>query len=259
MHGARPLDRDRAEPLWSQLSADLLARMAAGEFAAEFPVERDLVASYGVSRHTVRAALRRLRERGLVEAGRGRRPRLAGAGEITQPLGALYSLFASVEAAGMAQRSTVRRLEVHADGIVARRLGLEESTPLLHLERLRLADEEPLALDRLWLPAAVAGPLVTSDFTHTGFYEELAARTGVRLASGREQLRAVVPAAAEAASLDLPAGVAALSIDRLGCTTHGPIEWRHSVVRGDRFSVVAEFSAREGYRLASPSLRLAAG
>jgi GntR family transcriptional regulator len=232
--------------------------MEAGEFTAEFPAERDLVASYEVSRHTVRAALRRLREHGLVDAGRGRRPRLAGTGEITQPLGALYSLFASVEAAGMTQRSDVRRLDVHADGIVARHLGLEESTPLLHLERLRLADEEPLALDRLWLPAAVAGPLVSADFTHTGFYEELAARTGVRLSSGREQLRAVVPAPAEAAALALPPGVAALSIDRLGCTAGGPVEWRQSIVRGDRFSVVAEFSAREGYRLADPGLRLTA-
>jgi GntR family transcriptional regulator len=28
-----------------------------------------------------------------------------------------------------------------------------------------------------------------------------------------------------------------------------PVEWRHTVVRGDRFSVVAEFSAGIGYRL----------
>ena len=49
---------------------------------------------------------------------------------------------------------------VRADGVVAARLGLEESTPLVHLERLRLADAEPLAVDRVWLPERLAAPLL---------------------------------------------------------------------------------------------------
>ena len=43
--------------------------------------------------------------------------------------------------------------------------------------------------------------------------------------------------------------VAVLVIDRLGCANGRPVEWRHTVIRGDRFSVTAEFPARTGYRL----------
>ncbi|WP_433230579.1 GntR family transcriptional regulator [Actinomadura formosensis] len=256
--GAQPVDRSSALPLWAQLQADLVRRLEGGEFQRAFPGEHALVAEYGVSRHTVREALRRLRADGVVVAERGRAPRLAEPAEIEQPLGALYSLFASVEAAGQRQRSIVRALDVRADGVVSSRLGLEESTPLLHLERLRLADEEPLALDRVWLPADVAAPLLAADFAHTGLYGELMARCGIRPTGGHERIRAVVPTDAERELLAVEPGVAAFAIDRLASHGRRPLEWRRTLVRGDRFAVLAQFSARAGYELsvaAEPAVR----
>ena len=245
----RALDRGSPLPLWAQLLSDLQRRLAAGAFTDAFPGELALVAEYAVSRQTVRAALRELRADGTIVAERGRRPRLAGRAAITQPLGALYSLFASVESAGLRQTSIVRSRDLRADGVVADRLGLEASVPLFRLERLRLADGEPLALDTVWLPAEIAAPLLEADFTHTALYDELAARTGVRLESGREHIRAVVPTRAQQRLLEIPPVTAALAIDRLGHARGRPVEWRHTLIRGDRFSLLAEFSARTGYQL----------
>ncbi|HVK24184.1 MAG TPA: GntR family transcriptional regulator [Actinokineospora sp.] len=247
--GISVLDRRSHTPLWAQLHADLLRRVGAGHFDDAFPGELALAAEYQVSRNTVREALRRLRADGLVVAGRGQPPRLGKPTEITQPIGALYSLFASVRALGMDQHSVVRTLDIRADGVIAVRLGLEESTPLLYLERLRLADDEPLAVDRVWLPKSRAAPLLGVDFADTSLYQELDARCGVRLTGGHEQIRAVIPTAAERRLLDIPAGVAAFSIDRLGTADGTAMEWRNTLVRGDRFSVVADFSARAGYQL----------
>ncbi len=246
----RALDRRSPLPLWAQLRDDLRRRTAAGAFADAFPGELELVADYQVSRHTVRAALRELRADGVVVAERGRRPRLAGQPPITQPLGALYSLFASAEAAGLHQESVIRRRDVHADGVVADRLGLEGSTPLFCLERLRLAGGQPLALDTVWLPADIAAPLLEADFTHTSLYDELAARSGLRLDSGREHIRAVLPSVTQRRLLAMPPAAAALAIDRLGYVGARPLEWRHTLIRGDRFSLLAEFSPRTGYQLA---------
>jgi GntR family transcriptional regulator len=241
------LDRRSPVPLWSQVQDDLRTRLGRGEFAATFPGENALVAEYEVSRNTVRQALRGLRAEGLVTAERGRAPRVRPV-EIEQPVGTLYSLFASVEAAGLTQRSEVRVLDVRADGVVAARLGLEESTPLVHLERLRRAGEAPLALDRVWLPASVAEPLLEADFTHTSLYGELAARTGTRLESGHERIRAEVPSGAECALLECPARTAVFVIERTGSAGGRALEWRQTVVRGDRFAFDAHFSAR-GFRL----------
>jgi len=248
-HAPRRLDRRSPLPLWAQLRADLRRRLDAGAFDDEFPGELALVAEYGVSRHTVRSALRDLRAEGIVVAERGRRPRLATHDLIAQPLGTLYSLFALVEAAGLRQTSVVLTRDIRADAVVADRLQLEASTPLFHLERLRLAGGEPLALDRVWLPADLAAPLLEADFSHTALYHELAMRAGVRLAGGREHIRAVAPSRAEQRLLGLPRSVGALAIDRLGYAGDRPVEWRRTLIRGDRFSLIAEFSQRTGYQL----------
>ncbi|AHH97068.1 GntR family transcriptional regulator [Kutzneria viridogrisea] len=246
---AGQLDRTGSVPLWRQLREDLLGRLGAGEFGEQFPGELALATEYGISRYTVRQALHQLRADGTVTAERGRQPRIAPPAEIRQPLGALYSLFASVEAAGLTQRSVVRIFDQRADALVAERLGLEASAPLVYLDRLRLAGEEPLALDRVWLPAALAAPLLGADFTRTSLYAELAARTGIRLDSGREDVRAVLPTAAERAQLRCPQGTAVFAVNRLSRAGDVPVEWRHTVVRGDRFALTAEYSAATGYRL----------
>lgn len=244
----RPLDRANPLPLWAQLEVDLKRRIAAGAFDVRFPGEHELVEEYEVSRHTVRDALRRLRGSGVLESGRGRGTWLRRR-RIEQPLGALYSLFRSVEAGGLEQRSEVRALEIRIDESVAARLGRAPTTEFVYLERLRLADGEPLAVDRSWLPRSIAGPLLDADFTHSGLYDELAALTGTRLTGGSEVITALMPDAATRKLLAIPSGCAAMEVQRLGSLQDTPVEWRETVIRGDRFSVTAEWSAQEGYRM----------
>jgi GntR family transcriptional regulator len=237
--------------LWDQLLADLRRRLVEGEFVDAFPGELALAREYDVSRHTAREAVNRLRREGAVTAERGRTPRVLPPVQIEQPLGTLYSLFAAVEETGQEQRSIVHTLDVRGDGVFAARLGLEESTPLVYLERLRMAGDEPLAIDRVWLPASLAAPLLDVDFSHTGLYDEYARRCGVHLTAGQEQIRAVAPTPAERELLgitDAPS-VAALVIDRLGCSHGRPVEWRRTLVRGDRFSVTTQFPGNTGYQL----------
>ena len=172
----RPLDRDSPVPLWAQLVDRLQARAVTGEFADGFPSEPRLVAEYGVSRHTVREALRRLRATGTVISHRGR-PSQVGPVSFSQPIGALYSLFRTIEAAGVEQRSEITQLAVVTDAEAAAALELAPQAPLVVLSRRRLAGGEPLALDTAWLPAHLAQPLLAGDFTRTALYDELAAIT----------------------------------------------------------------------------------
>lgn len=242
------LDRSDPLPLWAQLHRNLVLRLKDGEFDAVFPGELSLAVEYGVSRQTVREATRRLRADGLIVAGRGRPPRVVSRA-IDQPIGALYSLFAAVEGAGMTQRSLVLSLAVTTFAEAARTLGLSPTAPLVYLERVRLADDVPLAWDRVWLPATLTRPLLRADFTHTALYAELDRRCGVRLSGGSEHLRAVVPTLAQQQLLHLDPTVAAFAVDRVGYVEDRPVEVRRTLVRGDRFSMSAQFSGRSGYQL----------
>ena len=245
---ARPLDRHDPLPLWAQLERDLSRRLASGAFTAAFPGELEIAAEYEVSRHTVREALRRLREAGVLDSARGRPTHVRAA--IEQPLGSLYSLFREVESRGMVQASEILDQSVTTDAASAAVLGLPDDAPLFHLERVRLADGVPLAHDRVWLPAAVAAPLVKVDFTRTALYDELASRCGVRVTGGRERITATVPAPGERTLLAVPRGVACLTVERTGYAGRDLVERRVTVVRGDRWSVVADWTAR-GWSLGS--------
>jgi GntR family transcriptional regulator len=221
-------------PLWQQILSDLERRIAAGEIVDRFPTDRELVDEYGVSRHTVREAVQRLRARGLVERQRGRgsfvRP-----DQVHQPMGTLYSLFRAVESQGLAQRSQVLALEETTDPQAAERLGLPPTTRLVLLQRLRFADDEPIALDAVWLPAAIARPLLDVDWSRTALYDELAERCDVRLTSAHEVIEPVLPDDDARDVLRTADGEALFRILRKGLVDERPVECRVTLVRGQRF------------------------
>jgi len=244
------VDRSSPMPLWAQVLSDLSDRLGAGEFDDRFPTDQELVDAYGVSRQTVREAVRRMVDDGVLarERGRGTRVRTV---EFEHTAGTLEGLFHQVEAQGATQTSVVRVREETTDAGIARRLTLPARARLVHIERLRLADEEPLALDRSWLPARVARRLLEASLTHAGLYDELARLCEVTIEGGSERIRPVIPTARERRALGIGSGVAAFAIERLVHSQGTPVEWRQSLVRGDRYSFVVELSPR---RVRQPSL-----
>jgi GntR family transcriptional regulator len=115
-----------------------------------------------------------------------------------------------------------------------------------------------LAHDRIWLPARLAAPVLDADFTRGGLYDELTARSGVRLTGGRERISAVVPDKATRSLLAVPRAVACLLIERTGFLHREPVEWRTATVRGDRFAVLADWGPggnmlRADSRVTAPS------
>jgi len=243
LHRAGPavLDRRSPNPLWAQLLEDLRRRVGAGEFTDEFPTDVALMAQYDVSRQTVREAMRRLVADGAVERQRGRGSRVRQP-EFAQPLGSLYSLFRVIEAAGAIQTSVVRTLDERTDAAAAGRLGLPPTGRLVYLERVRLAGHRPLAIDKVWLPADVARPLLEADFTHTALYDELLTRCGIGPEGGTEQIRPIIPTAEQRSALGLHRSEAAFSVDRHTWARGRPLEVRHTVVRGDRFVLSAQWN-----------------
>jgi GntR family transcriptional regulator len=236
----RPVDRRSPVPLWAQVLDDLRRRAASGAWAEAVPTDAELMADYDVSRQTVREAMRRLVAEGVVERQRGRGSRLRQP-EFAQPLGSLYSLFREIEARGVAQTSQVLTLDERVDGPVATQLGLRATAPLVFLERLRLAGDRPLALDQAWLPAEVARPLLEADFGRTALYDELARRCGVQPDRGWEQVRPMVPTPDQRRLLAVARGEAVFVVERRTWAGELPLEVRHTVVRGDRYALVAQW------------------
>ncbi|MBP8838754.1 MAG: GntR family transcriptional regulator, partial [Dermatophilaceae bacterium] len=131
---------------------DVLARLAVPGEA--IPSERDLTATYGVSRATVRKAIDTLVYEGLLQRTHG-----LGTFAIRPRLGTqlhLASFTQDMHRRGMvpSTRLVSIRREVPPDPI-ARALGLGPLDRAWSLRRLRLADGQAIALEDAWYPVSL--------------------------------------------------------------------------------------------------------
>ena len=244
-------------PLWAQLVEELTRRLTTGDFAERLPTDQELVDTYGVSRQTARDAVRRLGESFRLERQRGKGTFVRQA-QFEQPVGILYSWFQAIESQGAKQNSIVRACELRQDVIVAAELEVDSDLPLFYLERLRLADGVPLALDRIWIPAVLAAPVMDTDFTHTALYDELRDKAGITPTRGQETIHPVIPIPSVAKLLEMPKGAAAFTIVRRTWIGDRPLERRDTIVRGDRHAFVSSWSQEPGAHAVEPRLKLVA-
>jgi GntR family transcriptional regulator len=240
---ATTLDRSSPLPLWAQIVDDLRRRLVSGEFEEHFPTDEELTRQYEVSRQTAREAVRRLTAEGLVVRQRGRGSSVTQP-VLEQPLHSLYSLASTVRARGIEERSEVLAAERRpATAEAAAQLLVDAGAEVVFVERLRLAGGEPIAWDRSWLPASRTGSLLAADLSSGGLYDLLATHCSLRITGGWERIRPVIPETAERRLLRLPPKTAAFSIERLARAREVPIEWRKSLIRGDRYSLIAQWPA----------------
>lgn len=240
---AKELDRSDPLPLWAQLEKELDRRLRDGEFdSGKFPTDLELTNAYGVSRHTVREAIRHLNAKtGLLKRERGRGT-VVDRSEFEQSFGSLYSLFQSVEAAGGKQTSEILQLEVVQNAEPAAHLDLVPDADLILVSRLRRVDGAPLAVDRAWLPAGLAAPLLEVDWSHTALYEELDKAGAPVPTEGWERLSPILPTKSDREHLDLSDSDAAFYLERLGRRDGQAIEWRATVLRCDRYRFLTDWS-----------------
>ena len=143
----------------------------------------------------------------------------------------------------MEQTSRVLRLETVTDTVAASHLELPEDSEFVLLERLRMAGGAPLAVDRAWLPVSIAKSLLDVDFSRTALYDELAKLGAPVPNQGWERLTPIIPSAGDRKRLGLTKSDAAFFLERRGCRDGVPVEWRTTVIRGDRYRFVTDWSA----------------
>lgn len=237
------LDRSNPTPLWAQLELELRERLLAGEFVETFPTESGLTSSYQVSRATVRQAVASLERAGLVERLRGVGTRVAER-PLIDTISGMYSMASWIAEAGLAERSVVPICELRTlPDEVAAELELGSGTRGVHVMRIRHAGDEPLAIDRSWLPESFGMALLDCDLTRGSIYDRLSEIAGIRPSASTEEIRPANPDHDDRTILDLPPEELAFQIDRTVRANQSIMEKRTSLIRGDRFVLTASWGA----------------
>ncbi len=225
-------------PLYLQIVERIAAAITCGRLkdGEALPPERALSERLEVSRTTVRKALDELTARGLVTSRHGSGNFVAA--RLEQPLARLSSFSEDMRARGRRPGFVwVERgvFDPSPEELIA--LGLTSGEQVSRFVRVRLADDEPLALERATIAARyLPEPATVEDSLYTALRER-----GLEPVRALQHLRAVAVGAADAEHLGIPAGSPVMATVRYGYLGDGrPVEFTRSIYRGDRYDFVAE-------------------
>lgn len=204
------------------------------------PPERDLAQDFGISRITVRKALDSLVADGLLTRRQGAGTFVAG--RVEKQFSKLSSFSEDMAARGRAVRSEwLQQTEGAVTPDEALMLGLSPGSPVYRFNRIRYADELPMALEHAVIPGfALPGLDVVGRSLYAALQE-----TGMRPVRALQRLRAVSFDTKQAELLGIEPGAPGLFIERRGFLEDGrAVEATQSWYRGDAYDFVAELNTR---------------
>jgi GntR family transcriptional regulator len=242
---------DYPEPLWVQAMKLISAEIASGVLrqGMRLPPERELCDQLDISRVTLRKALARLVEDGVLSASRGRGWYVAAASAVSEDWpNSLESFSETASRMGLVASSRVlKAVTLPASLDEAEELGVAPGSPLFHLERVRLLSGVPIAIDRSIVPLELVPRLAEVDFTEQSLYDTLTL-AGLELARADSTIEARQADSSVAANLGLEIGRPILAMRQLALDA------------SDRplFSSLIEYSG-ERYRLRTSFVRSASG
>ncbi|GAA0999658.1 GntR family transcriptional regulator [Tsukamurella strandjordii] len=227
---------DGPVPKHEQLRA-LIEKRCAAELApgSALPSERQLCEEYGVSRITVREALRQLVAEGTLVRIRGK-----GTFVADHPARShlhLASFHEDMRRLGRVPTTTVLQTELRVPPpSTTSALGLRAADRAFHVKRLRIADGVPMSVDDAWYPEFVAPDLTEHELTQS-IYELLRIEYGRPIDHAEQSIGAIAAKGELARLLDVPAGAPLLAFDRVSFSGAVRVEHSYSWYRSDRYRV----------------------
>ncbi len=237
------VDHDSPLPLYSQLREALLALLKDGEFREgdSFPTERELEQKFQVSRITVRRALDELVREGYLIAQQGRGTFVAKP-KISRHVPQMRSF--SQEMADQGRRPGSRLLSLGHQRIgqrIAIALSLPSDSWVWVVERLRLADEEPICLSLVYLNLPPQITLTPVELEQETSLWSILEDKGIHFAFRDENIQAIAAGAREAELLQIEPGVPLLFVEGTVYSDRGdPIEYHQIHNRGDRYNYTVQ-------------------
>jgi GntR family transcriptional regulator len=202
--------------------------------------EREISERLGVSRSTVRAALADLERAGAIRRLRGRGGGIFVAErKVERDLTSLEGLPAYLRRQGFASDARVISTATAAcDEEVAGGLGISPGDLVHEVVRVRLADGDPISLERATFPASRFPGLLDHSLSGS-LYELLQAQYGLEPGEAEERIEVVDAGTAEARLLGLARGGSLVAISRTAWDNDGAaFEYSHDLFRGDRVRIV---------------------
>src|SRR6266496_2895755 len=240
--------RNSPLPRYYQLKEIMRDRVQSDEWKPGdlIPSERELSEKYGISRMTARQAITELVNEGLFyrEQGKGT---FVSQRKITQQLIRLTGFTEDIKARGQKPGTKVLSAQMFpADETTAEKLRIDPGTLIFRLQRLRLADDEPLAIELSQITFKDCARLLEEDLQQNSLYRLLETKYGLPLMEAEQELEAGLAGNEEAHILKIPVGSAVLFTRRTTYTDRNkPIEYAKSVYCGNKYTFYTQMKREQ--------------
>jgi GntR family transcriptional regulator len=236
-------------PLYHQLFELLHHEIASGKWKPGdmIPPESELVKRYQVSRITVRKVLDLLVREGLIVRERGRGTHVAQP-RLEHGLSRIVSFTDDMRQRGF-QASTRVLFSglMPASESIARELSIAEGTELARLDRLRLADGQPMCVEQSYLVHKYLPGILDHDFAARSLREVKVGEYGIRWSRARQTIQAITASTELAQVLSIKRNAALLYIERVSYSQDDvPVEFLKVYYRADRYVLYNELSGGAG-------------
>lgn len=194
----------KTTPLYQQIYDEIKDAIEKGDYSPKerIPSELELADKFEVSRITVRRAVEELCSDGYLIKQQGRGTFVSTPHFNRRLLAEVLQSFTDLCAAnGMkAGARVVERQIVPARPREAAFFGLEKDALLIHIKRVRTADDQPIFEENVFVPYESCKEMLSADLDDVSIFETVAHVRGIEVAKARERTVEAVRATAEQAS-----------------------------------------------------------
>ncbi|KRM33609.1 transcriptional regulator [Lactobacillus intestinalis DSM 6629] len=198
------------------------------------PAERQLAVKFGVSRMTLRQAIKTLEEEGILERRLGSGTYVASQ-KVQEKMSGIMSFTEITQANGQIPSSKLISYQIGKPSLSEKeRLNLNPDSEVLRMERIRFADETPICYEVVTIPYHLVENLSKDDIS-THLYETLN-KNGYRIGRVTEHISAAVANENDARLLNAKKGEALITRRQVTELSNGqPFEYTRARYVAERF------------------------
>lgn len=230
-------------PLYVQLAEGLIAKIESGELSPgeQLPPERELSASLGVNRMTLRRALHVLGSQGMIIRKHGVGTFIAEP-KIDRQMEVVFRFTSGMLNQGFTPGAEMISFEeINADQILAKDLAIPTSSRVYSILRLRSINREPVMIESYKIPVQRFPGLDRFNLESRSIYEIMEIEYGIPINRARQSFEPITATSFEAELLNVNYGEALMLERRISYDDiNQPVEYGKDRYRGDRFRFVTE-------------------
>jgi GntR family transcriptional regulator len=228
-------------PQYIKIADSLIHQIETGDLkpGTRLPSERKMSVLFDVNRLTLRRALSRLETRGLIVRKHGKGNFVAEP-KIERQTKQLVTFTNGIRQRGLAPGAKVITVEQQpVEVAIAQLLDIPVLSPVFHVLRLRMLNQEPVMLEQFWVPANKFPGLEDHDLSNHSVHEIMKNEYGTIITRTQRSLEPVIASRSEAEILAVGKGAPLMMERRLGFDQDSEcVEFSKDLYRGDRFRFI---------------------